>query len=61
VVGEWQLCLLGIRQDLTFKAFDSGVITDDTGAIIFEPDAAGHARAALRRQVRLRPSQSRRR
>jgi hypothetical protein len=34
VVGEWQPCLISIRQDLISKVFDSGVITDDTGAII---------------------------
>jgi HK97 family phage major capsid protein len=34
VVGEWSLCLVGVRQDLTFQAFDTGVVSDDTGAII---------------------------
>jgi HK97 family phage major capsid protein len=34
VVGEWQLCLIGIRQDITFQVFDTGVITDDSGAIV---------------------------
>jgi HK97 family phage major capsid protein len=34
VVGEWALCLIGVRQDLTFQMFDSGVISDDTGAIV---------------------------
>jgi hypothetical protein len=34
VAGEWSLCLLGVRQDITFKVFDQDVITDDTGAIV---------------------------
>jgi HK97 family phage major capsid protein len=34
VVGEWALALVGIRQDLTFQMFDTGVISDDTGAIV---------------------------
>jgi hypothetical protein len=34
VAGEWSLCLVGVRQDLTFKVFDQGVITDETGAIM---------------------------
>jgi HK97 family phage major capsid protein len=34
VVGDFALAVLGVRTDLRFQTFDSGVITDDTGAII---------------------------
>jgi hypothetical protein len=26
--------LIGVRQDIQFRVFDTGVITDDTGAVI---------------------------
>jgi HK97 family phage major capsid protein len=34
VVGQYDLALLGIRQDLTWKLLDQAVITDDTGKVI---------------------------
>jgi HK97 family phage major capsid protein len=33
VVGEFPLLIIGVRQDMTAKVFDSGVVTDDTGEI----------------------------
>jgi HK97 family phage major capsid protein len=35
VVGDFNLAVVGVRQDLTYKLLDQAVITDDTGAIIF--------------------------
>jgi len=35
IVGDWSKCLIGIRQDITMKVFDSGVIQDNTGAIVY--------------------------
>ena len=31
IAGEWNLCLVGLRQDLTFKVLDQAVISDQTG------------------------------
>jgi len=35
VVGDFNLAVVGVRQDLTYKLLDQAVITDDTGAIIY--------------------------
>jgi HK97 family phage major capsid protein len=34
-VGDWKQGIIGIRQDLTMKYLDQGVIQDNTGEIIF--------------------------
>lgn len=33
--GDWSQFVLGVRQDVTFKLLDQAVITDNTGAIIY--------------------------
>jgi len=33
--GEWDQSMLAIREDITMEMFDTGVITDNTNAIIF--------------------------
>jgi HK97 family phage major capsid protein len=35
VVGDFQLAVLGLRQDMRYKLLDQAVITDDTGAIVY--------------------------
>ena len=35
VVGDWMNAILGVRQDFTYKILDQAVITDNTGAIIY--------------------------
>jgi hypothetical protein len=35
VVGDYNQGILGVRQDLTYKLLDQAVITDDTGAVIY--------------------------
>lgn len=35
VAADWSNIVYSIRQDMTFKIFDTGVISDDTGAIIY--------------------------
>lgn len=36
ILGDWSRCLIGIRQDVTMKVFDSGIIQDPaTGDIIY--------------------------
>jgi hypothetical protein len=35
VVGDFDMAVLGVRQDLTYKVLDQEVITDDTGKVIF--------------------------
>lgn len=35
IAGEWENLVVGVRQDLTFQVFDSGVINDDAGAIVY--------------------------
>ncbi len=34
IAADWSKFVVGIRQDITFKIFDSGVISDDTGKVI---------------------------
>lgn len=35
IVGDWSKALVGIRQDVTMKVFDAGIIQDNTGAIVY--------------------------
>jgi HK97 family phage major capsid protein len=32
--GDWRYAIIGMRQDITFKMFDQGVISDDSGNVI---------------------------
>lgn len=34
IAGDFSYAILGIRQDITFRIFDTGVITSDTGAVL---------------------------
>jgi len=34
VGGDWSKAIIGMRQDITFKLFTEGVISDDTGKVI---------------------------
>lgn len=34
IAGDWDMALLGVRQDISFQMFDQGVISDDSGKII---------------------------
>jgi hypothetical protein len=35
LVGDWSQFVVGVRQDITMKILDQAVITDNTGAIIY--------------------------
>jgi HK97 family phage major capsid protein len=35
IVADWSQIMIGVRQDLRFEIFNTGVITDDTGAILY--------------------------
>jgi len=35
LLGDWNMAIIGTRQDITFKMFDQGVIVDDTGKVIY--------------------------
>lgn len=35
VVGDWNMAIIGMRQDITFKMFDQGVISDASGAVVW--------------------------
>jgi HK97 family phage major capsid protein len=35
ISGDFQLGIVGVRQDITYKVLDQAVITDDTGAVIY--------------------------
>jgi len=35
VMGDWNLAVYSIRQDITYQVFDTGVISDDTGKIVY--------------------------
>lgn len=35
ITGDWQQAVYAIRQDITFKVFDSGVVSDDEGKVIY--------------------------
>lgn len=34
IVGDWSKSIVGMRQDITFKVFDQGVISDNQGKVI---------------------------
>lgn len=34
IAGDWSKCIIGMRQDITWKMFDQGVISDGSGAVI---------------------------
>lgn len=51
IAGDWSKAIIGLRQDITFKMFTEGVITDNTGAVqlnLMQQDAV-----ALRAVMRL--------
>ena len=35
IAGEWNDAVYAIRQDITFQIFDSGVISDDEGKVVY--------------------------
>jgi HK97 family phage major capsid protein len=35
IVGDFNMGMIGVRQDLTYKLLDQAVITDNTGAIVY--------------------------
>lgn len=35
VTGDWTKAVYAIRQDITFDVFDSGVVSDDTGKVVY--------------------------
>jgi HK97 family phage major capsid protein len=35
VLGDWSLAVYSVRQDITYQIFDTGVISDDSGAIVY--------------------------
>lgn len=35
LVGDWSKLIVGVRQDMTYKMITEGVITDNTGAIVY--------------------------
>jgi len=34
ILGDWSKAIVGVRQDLTYKLFTEGVISDDSGAVV---------------------------
>lgn len=34
IAGDWSKAIVGMRQDITFKIFTEGVISDDSGAVV---------------------------
>lgn len=34
ILGDWSKAIVGVRQDLTYKIFSEGVISDDAGAVV---------------------------
>lgn len=51
IAGDWSKAIMGIRQDISFKMFTEGVITNDAGAVVLnlmQQDAV-----ALRATMRL--------
>lgn len=51
IAGDWSKAIIGMRQDITFRMFTEGVITDNTGAVqlnLMQQDAV-----ALRAVMRL--------
>lgn len=35
IAGDWNMARIGIRQDMTFEVFNSGIITDGAGAVTY--------------------------
>jgi len=35
LLGDWSKAIIGTRQDITFKMFDQGVITDENGVVVW--------------------------
>jgi len=35
IAGDWSNAVYSIRQDMTFKLFDSGVVSDDDGRVVY--------------------------
>ena len=35
VAGDWKQAVYAIRQDVTFDVFKSGVVSDDTGKVVY--------------------------
>jgi HK97 family phage major capsid protein len=35
VLGDWNMAMIGMRQDITFKLFDQGVIVDGDGKVLW--------------------------
>jgi HK97 family phage major capsid protein len=35
IAGDWKKAVYSWRQDITFKIFDQGVVTNDSGAVVF--------------------------
>jgi HK97 family phage major capsid protein len=35
ICGEWDKLKIGVRQDMTFQVFDSGIISDDSGNVVY--------------------------
>lgn len=35
LLGDWDMAVVGTRQDITFKMFDQGIINDDAGNVIW--------------------------
>lgn len=34
IAGDWSKCIIGMRQDISWKMFDQGVISDGSGAVV---------------------------
>ena len=34
IAGDWSKAVVGLRQDLTYQVFDTGVISDDSGVVV---------------------------
>lgn len=51
LLGDWSMAIIGTRQDISFKMFDQGVISDDSGNVIW--NAMQQDGQAMRVVVRL--------
>lgn len=51
IAGDWSKAILGVRQDITFKVFTEGVISDDSGNVIL--NLMQQDSVALRAVIRL--------
>lgn len=34
ILGDWSKAIVGVRQDITYQVFDTGVISDDSGVVV---------------------------